>query len=99
MYMENIRIEKFLDQDAFSLYHQIFNECNGCHWTKEQFKQSLKNQPYLNFLVFRKDSNILGIVSYSTSNPWNKKIFDIEYSSDAQMTQYMISYKKKVVGK
>lgn len=93
--MEDITIDSFLKEDAIFLFSKIFNERNGCNWTLEQFKKSLENQPYLHFLVFRKDNQILGIVSYSTSNPWNKKMFDIEYSSDAWMTKYMTSYKKK----
>lgn len=96
--MENIKIERFLDRDAFSLFYQIFNERNGCHWTQEQFKQSLRNQPYLNFLVFKKEDEILGIVSYSIINLWNKKMYDIEYAKDDMITSYMKSYQKKVMG-
>ena len=91
--MENIKIERFLDRDAFSLFYQIFNERNGCHWTQEQFKQSLRNQPYLHFLVFKKESEIVGII-----NPWNNKMYDIEYAKDDTITNYMKSYQKEIMG-
>ncbi len=97
--MEKIVVEKKLDEVSLSIFYKSFREYTGCDWTLEQFIQSLKNQEYLKFLVFKKKDDIIGIVSYSTSNPWNKRMYDIEYSKDSESTQYMTEYKKEIFKK
>ncbi len=92
--MKEIVVEESLDEESLSLLYDHFKEYTGCDWTLEQFIQSLKNQEYLKFLVFKKGSDIVGIVSYSTNNPWNKVMYDIEYSIDDKITNYMEEYKK-----
>ncbi len=95
--MKGIEVEESLDEFFLSLLYDHFKEYTGCDWTIEQFIQSLKNQEYLKFLVFKKGSDIVGIVSYSVSNPWDKVMYDIEYSIDEKMANYLKGYKKEVL--
>lgn len=88
--MKKITIKKSLDEKAYEIIRQEINRENDCDWTLAQVKQSIKNQDYLKFLVFKEGNDIIGILSYSTENPWNKVLFDIDYSRDEETTLYML---------
>lgn len=90
--MKNITVEKVLNNEALILAHQEFNKRNECNWTLEQYKKSLDNQEYLKYLVFNDNNKIVGIVSYSTENPWNKIIIDIDYFQDKKIKKYLLNY-------
>lgn len=89
---ENIIIKNKLDEKSILLYYEIFNKINNSQWTLEQFKQSLRNQEYLNHFVFYQNSQVVALVEYSINNPWNKKIFDIIYITNKEMEKYIIDY-------
>lgn len=93
--MKNITVEEGLNDEALIFTYKLFNKKNKCNWTLEQYQQSLKNQDYLKFLVFKDGSEIVGVISYSTENPWLKNIIDVDYSIDEQTKNYMLDYVKQ----
>lgn len=94
--MEDYIVKKGLDSTSILIFHKEFNKSRGCNWTLEQVKQSLKNQEYLKFLVFEKEDTILGIISYSKENPWNRFMFTIEYFANEEILEYMKTWKEKI---
>ncbi len=93
--MKNITVEEGLNDEALIFTYKLFNKKNKCNWTLEQYQQSLKNQDYLKFLVFKEKTEIVGVISYSTENPWHKNIIDVDYSIDDQTKNYMLDYVKQ----
>lgn len=93
--MKNLTVEEGLNHESLNFAYKVFLKNSGCNWTFDQYKQSLKNQDYLKFIVFKDGTEIVGIISYSTENPWNRNIFDIEYSIDDETKNIMLDYVKQ----
>lgn len=97
--MENLVIEEGLKGEALDIAHKLFNEQAGCDWTLEQFIQSLKNQDYIKFLVFKKDDKLIGIIDYYIDNPWHETGFSVDYATDEEIAEYMQEYVEDIIKK
>lgn len=97
--MENLVIEKGLEGETLDIAHKLFNDQAECDWNLEQFIQSLKNQAYIKFLVFKKDDKLVGIIDYYIDDPWHETGFSIDYATDDDIAKYMQEYVENIIKK
>lgn len=97
--MEDLKIEEGLTGEALEIMHKQFNKQAQCDWSIEQFKQSLKNQDYIKFLVFTKDDTLVGIIDYYIDDPWHNTGYSIDYAEDNDIAKYMQEYVENIIKK